>query len=147
MLFRSFASLGVSTSVADGALKDGRITGELRYPSCNKTAPGLEVCAEAVGSRDTTACTSDFEATEAGELTYTLDVPAGRYLVFARTPIVRGGQYRAYFSQAVRCGLEVGCDDHAPIEIGVRPGQTVSGVHPSDWLRGTEPPKPQPLVN
>lgn len=119
-----------------GGEATGRVTGELRFPSCTQTAPGLEVCAESESGD--TICTSDFVAVR-GALTYTLELTPGRYFVFARTPMI---DHRAYYSQAVLCGLGSSCDQHDPIEVLVEPGATAAGVHPADWLR----PEPKPAV-
>ncbi|MEQ8979379.1 MAG: hypothetical protein RL846_15700 [Deltaproteobacteria bacterium] len=146
LLTAGFLAFGISAEVADGA-QLGRITGELRFPSCNQTAPGLEVCAVPVDEDGDPTCTSDFAPNAAGQLTYTLEVRPGAYHVYATTPTIEDGRYRAFFSQAVRCGLEVACRDHTPVTIDVRAGKTVDGVHPSDWVAGFDEPEPAPLTN
>lgn len=145
-LLAGLSAFGLSSAVADGSAP-GHITGELRFPSCNQTAPGLEVCAELIDDDREPVCTSDFAVDARGQLTYALDVAPGTYRVFATTPIIANGEYRAYFTRAVQCGLDVTCRDHAPVAIDVDSGETVRGIHPSDWVAGTDEPAPAPLTN
>lgn len=146
VLAAGLSAFGLSTGVADGSGL-GRITGELRFPSCNQTAPGLEVCAEPVDHDGAAACTTDFAPNAAGQLTYALELAPGAYRVYATTPMIENGEYRAYFTRAVQCGLDVSCRDHAPVAVDVASGRTVRGVHPADWVAGTDEPAPAPLTN
>ena len=43
------------------------------------------------------------------------------------------GDYRAYYSQYVLCGMEYGCTDHAKVIVTVPSGQTVTDIKPYDW--------------
>jgi hypothetical protein len=112
-----------------GSDPTGRIRGHVHFPACMPPAD-LQVCAER--SDGFSRCTTKLMLTEVG-LAYTLEVPPGRYLVYARSESTLAG-YRAYFSKAVHCGLRVGCDDHAPVPVNVRANKTVSGVDPDDWF-------------
>ena len=43
--------------------------------------------------------------------------------------------YRAYYSKFVKCGMSVDCQDHTPIVVRVKSGETVSGIDPMDWYK------------
>jgi hypothetical protein len=72
-----------------------------------------------------------------------LDVPAGRYIVFAypvdTTYAVVGG-----YTQAVPCGLLASCEDHTPIEVIVEAGSITPDADVCDWYapEGTFPERP-----
>ena len=57
---------------------------------------------------------------------YKLEVPPGDYHVYAQLPDpARYGagypkDYRAYYSEFVKCGMPVDCQSHAPIVVKVR---------------------------
>jgi hypothetical protein len=119
----------------------GRIRGHAHFPACFPP-PDLQVCAE--GTDGSSTCTSKLVLTEVG-LAYTLEVPPGWYLVYSASESTLPG-YRAYYSEAVVCGLSVECDDHEPIPIEVRPNETVSGIDPDDWFAPKEPVPLDPAV-
>lgn len=114
----------------------GRIEGTTSYPS--EYIPAQLVCAEPVdGGSEICA---DAPAGDSVELTPTwgIDVPAGDYYVSSRLkdPSEMGsdfGEYRAYYTQYVLCGLEVTCSDHAKIVVTVPSGSTVVDINPYDW--------------
>lgn len=108
----------------------GIVQGELLYPACTGLPEDLQVCAE---NRDTgeRICTHQFFG-RAG-YRYRIEVPAGRYEVFAQTESARPG-YRAYYSEAVRCGLRVSCTAHDPITVVVESGRTNNAISPADWF-------------
>ncbi|MEN9217339.1 MAG: hypothetical protein Q6K90_08445, partial [Gloeomargarita sp. HHBFW_bins_162] len=60
---------------------------------------------------------------------YQLSLPPGRYQVYATY-----GNYRAYYSPAVACGLHIRCRDHQPIVVDVRAGQRLPDISPMDWF-------------
>ncbi|TAK14067.1 MAG: carboxypeptidase regulatory-like domain-containing protein [Anaerolineae bacterium] len=61
---------------------------------------------------------------------YTTDVPPGSYTAFAWLPdFSYGGSY----SQAVPCGLSVGCEDHSLIQFNVAAGASTTGIDVCDW--------------
>lgn len=80
--------------------------------------------------------------------TYSTQLAPGNYTAFAWLPdFSLGGSY----TQAVACGLQVGCTDHTLIEFSVMAGNTTSGVDVCDWYgdfdsvplpEGVEPPAP-----
>jgi hypothetical protein len=103
----------------------GTIEGELMFPAC--TLPDdLQVCAEDASS-GAKACTRTF-----GGQRYRLELPPGRYAVYAQTESARPG-YRAYYSAAVACGLTVSCTDHQPLSVDVKPGRASTQISPADW--------------
>ncbi|MFC1521346.1 hypothetical protein ACFL6Y_02945 [Elusimicrobiota bacterium] len=67
------------------------------------------------------------------DMAYKLEVPAGYYCVYAVTQEQEEKNYRAYYSEFVKCGFGMNCPDHTPIIIKVEAGKTVTGVIPSDW--------------
>jgi hypothetical protein len=104
------------------------ITGELSYPS-DYIPPDMVVCAEDIATGNPSCDSRTYE--EAGRRFYRLSVPAGRYRVYARTGDMP--DYRAYYSQAVPCGLHAGCPSHEPIVVTIGPGETRESVNPHDW--------------
>ena len=125
-----------STSQPSATLTEARgtemslITGSLAYPS--EFLPPLRVVAFDVNDLDNFYLT---EVQSGG--TYRLEVPPRTYYVLAylispeelgATPGLAGG-----YSEAVPCGLAVGCEDHSLIPVVVPPGETVEGIDPVDW--------------
>ena len=107
----------------------GTIKGKLGY--AGDEVPAMAVCAEMVTTNKTT-CVN----TKEGASSFSLSVQSGSYFVFAHLLKNRGGcttSYRAYYDEMVKCGLSVECKSHAPIEVRVLPGQTVSNIEPVDW--------------
>jgi hypothetical protein len=113
----------------------GSITGSLSYPS--EFIPPLRVFAFQVGSDE-----YFFVDTSENQTSYQIDnLPAGYYQIVAYT---QDGKLASGYTQAVPCGLTVGCTDHSLIDVPVNSGQAVTGVNPSDWYapEGTFPPAP-----
>jgi hypothetical protein len=104
------------------------ITGELSYPS-DYIPEDMRVCAEDVALRKRN-CDARF-TTRNGRRLYTLTMPPGSYLVYAETRDMP--DYKAYYSEAVVCGLSVDCLSHEPIMLELRAGENRSKVHPQDW--------------
>ena len=116
-----------------GSDPTGRIRGHVHFPACMPPTD-LEVCAERKDGF--TSCTTKLRLTEMG-MAYTLEVPPGRYLVYSKSESTRP-RFRAYFTNAVKCGLHLGCVDHVPAWIEVRPNKTLDGVDPDDWFVPTD---------
>lgn len=110
---------------AKAAPEVGKIAGSLSYPS-DYLPNDLEVCAEDTTSGEVT-CKGGFK-----DNSYALELPVGNYHVWARTDDYEAG-YRAYYNEAVRCGLDVTCADRSAIDVAVKAGETVTGVDPADW--------------
>jgi hypothetical protein len=113
----------------------GTIEGALLFPACD-TPQDLEVCAEDTKGKLT--CTSKLRVLD-HTLAYALEVPAGEYRVFARTESSLPG-VRAYYTEAVRCGMDVSCEDHTPLFVTVKAGAHLTKVHPADWEEPTATP-------
>ena len=107
----------------------GTITGELSYPS-SYLPKDLLVCAQESTSGEVT-CKGGFAGTS-----YAIDLEAGAYLVWSQTNDMQG--YRAFYTQAVPCGLTVECTDHTPFEVEVIGGQTRADIDPGDWYDGDQ---------
>jgi len=110
---------------AKPAPEAGKIAGSLSYPS-DYLPDDLEVCAEDTTSGEVT-CKGGFK-----DNSYAMELPVGIYHVWARTDDYEAG-YRAYYNEAVRCGLDVTCADRSAIDVAVKAGETVTGVDPADW--------------
>jgi len=116
----------------------GAISGQLSYPA--EMIPALRVVAYRVDDGS-----SYFVDTEAGQSTFTIaNLPPGTYHVVAyarATPTIAGG-----YTQAVLCGLKVGCTDQSLLEVIVSAYQETKDINPADWYapEGTFPPMPTP---
>ena len=119
-------SLPVDTTIADPP--PAVLAGTLSYPS--DYIPGdMRVCAQNVASNSLrcSARVSD----QGGRRVYELEVPAGTYHVYATTR--NFPNYRAFYSDAVRCGLTANCVSHAPIAVTMSAGERRQGIDPGDW--------------
>ena len=108
------------------------ITGELSYPS-DYIPEDMRVCAVETQSQKRN-CVARF-TTRNGRRLYTLTVAPGSYRVYAETQNMPG--YKAYYTEAVVCGLSVDCLSHEPITLELRPGENRGKVHPQDWYAGS----------
>ena len=107
----------------------GTITGSLNYPS-EGIPDDLEVCANNTITNET-VCTNDHVTSNEYQhgVGYELIVPAGSYSVYSKLP---DSNYRAYYSEAVLCGLTIECTDHTPLVVKIGANQTVT-ANPHDW--------------
>ncbi len=110
----------------------GIITGEIGYPS--EFIPPQRVVAF-----DTEDLNTYFVTEIQMGSTYTLEVPSGTYYVLSYliNPSQLGTppDFYAAFSQAVVCGLAVGCEDHSLLPVEIQPGETITDINPIDWYR------------
>lgn len=108
----------------------GTIEGSLSYPS-EGIPQSMIVCAENESLKDP-ICTSEKikDAKYTYGTGYKLQVPEGKYFVYAKLP---ENSYSAYYSEFVTCGLLASCKDHTPIEVIVRGNQVTTEVDPQDW--------------
>jgi hypothetical protein len=108
----------------------GAIEGFISYPS-EGIPPTLIVCAQALNTGET-YCTGEqiMLRDDAGALrpAYRLELPVGRYIVYATAHGLRG-----FYSESVLCGLHVSCPSNDPIVVRVISGQVVRGIDPADW--------------
>lgn len=110
--------------VAAAAVLEGRFM----YPAC-ATPADLVVCAEdrSTGVRHCGGPVSP------GSDQFRLEVPSGRYAVYAESPAQRPG-YRAFYNESVRCGLSVDCKDRSPVLVRAEAGTRVENINPADWF-------------
>ncbi len=121
------------------APETGVIEGSLGYPS-EFIPPDMVICAENLATKQLHSTNKHLKAKKYKyKEGYKLTVPPGDYHVFARLPdpAIYGAEYpkdyRAYYSEFVKCGMTEKCTSHAPIVVRVKAGETVSGVDPMDW--------------
>jgi len=110
----------------------GTIEGSMSFPG-EGIPDYIEVCAENQSSKEV-FCTSERiqNPKYTYHIGYTLDVPAGTYLVYSLDP---NANYKAYYSEFVTCGLSVDCSSHKTILVEVKAGVTTSEVDPQDWYK------------
>ncbi len=124
----------VSGPTSETPGEPGNITGALGYPS--EVIPRLRVYAWDQGSGQWR-----YVITNQNDSTYALQVPPGKYIVFAY--LNDGGEIAGGYTNAVLCGLTVDCTDHKLYIVTVGSGQQVSGVNVTDWY-GPPGSIPQP---
>jgi hypothetical protein len=121
--------------------RPGVIEGSLSYPS-DFIPPDMTVCAENLATHKRFCTNKHLKGKQyTYKLGYKLTLPPGDYHVYAYLPYsAKYGagfpqDYRAYYSQFVKCGMRADCHDHSPITVTVRSGQRLQGVDPMDWYR------------
>jgi hypothetical protein len=119
----------------------GVIEGSLSYPS-DFIPPDLTICAENLATKKIYSTNKHVKAKKYQyQVGYKLAVPPGDYHVYAYLPDpAKYGasfpqDYRAYYSEFVKCGQTVNCKSHAPIIVQLRSGEIVSGIDPQDWYK------------
>jgi hypothetical protein len=119
----------------------GVIEGSLSYPG-EFIPDDMTICAENLATKKIYCTNKHLKAKKYQyKLGYKLEVSPGNYHVFAQLPDpARYGadytkDYRAYYSEFVKCGMSVNCKDHTPIVVIVKSGATTSGVDPMDWYK------------
>lgn len=121
------------TTVTQTQTKNGFVEGSLSYPS-EGIPLELAVCAETLEGTEVN-CTGNH--VKDGKFTtgvgYNLELPPGKYYVFATVPIPN----RAYYTEFVTCGLKYECPSHKKIEVVVKSGETTSNIDPGDWYNQT----------
>lgn len=125
-----------------GARPVGSITGKICYPS--QFIPEMTLFFQEVNTQET----SQLEITE-NQTNYSFDLTPGRYIAFAY--LNSGASLGGSYSNAVLCGLGVGCSDHTLVEFDITPGETLVSIDICDWYSPESlPPDPrakmEPLV-
>ena len=120
----------------DATAMPGSIEGTTNYPS--DYIPVQIVCAEPVDGGSEYCTETPAGDDELLTPSWSIEVPAGEYYISARVkdPSEMGsdlGDYRAYYTQYVMCGLNVECTDHTKIPVTVTSGQATLGITPYDW--------------
>jgi hypothetical protein len=123
------------------APQPGVIEGSLSYPS-EFIPPDMTICAENLATKHIYSTNKHLKAKKYKyKVGYKLEVPPGDYHVYAYLPDpARYGagyskDYRAYYSEFVKCGMTENCPSHAPMVVKVKSGGTVSGIDPMDWYK------------
>jgi hypothetical protein len=119
----------------------GVIEGSLSYPS-EFIPDDMTICAENMATQEIFCTNKHLEGKKYRyKVGYKVEVPPGDYQVYAQLPDpARHGagyarDYRAYYSEFVKCGMTEKCPSHAPILVRVKSGQTVRGIDPMDWYK------------
>ena len=123
------------------APQPGVIEGSLSYPS-DFIPPDMTIGAENLATKKIYSTHKHLKAKKYQyKVGYKLAVPPGDYHVYAYLPdpakwgAAYSQDYRAYYSEFVKCGQTVDCKSHAPIAVQVKSGETVSGIDPQDWYK------------
>jgi len=126
---------------APAAPPPGVIEGSLSYPS-DFIPPDMTICAENLATKQIYSTHKHVKAKKYQyQVGYKLMVPPGDYHVYAYLPDpAKWGaafprDYRAYYSEFVKCGQTINCKSHAPIVVRVKSGETLSGIDPQDWYK------------
>jgi hypothetical protein len=121
--------------------QSGVIEGSLSYPS-DFIPPDMTIVAENLATKKIYSTHKHLKSKKYQyQVGYKLPVPPGDYQVYAYLPDpAKWGaafprDYRAYYSEFVKCGQTVDCKSHAPIVVTVKSGETVSGIDPQDWYK------------
>ncbi len=132
-LVYSYRGVGEPLSDDQGPVSEkGIIQGSMSYPS-EGIPDDVKVCAENVdtGERHCTQERIEDDKFKYG-VGYQLELPAGNYYVEAiRTDY--DGDYQAYYSEHVTCGLKQECDSHRPLIVKVEGGEKKENIDPIDW--------------
>ena len=106
----------------------GIIKGTVKLPPDVKSG-SLQVCAEPIAGPDI-HCT----AVPDGETNYAIQVPLGRWWVYAAVP---GDPKlrKAYFTQAMKCDGSTGCSDHSLIRADINAAGDQVIADPKDWAQ------------
>jgi hypothetical protein len=122
-------TLTVTTTVTPGfILTTGFVQGSLSYPS--DFIPPLRIV-----FWDVSSSAYQYLDTPVNQMGYLIELPVGTYYVVAYAmdqfgvPTGLAGGY----TQAVLCGLQVGCTDSTLIPVTVVAGGTVLDISPGDW--------------
>lgn len=114
----------------------GRIEGTTNYPS--EYIPVQIVCAEPVSGGQETCVEAPAGDNELLSPPWSIEVPAGDYYVSShlKDPSDMGsdlGDYRAYYTQYVICGMDITCKDHSKVAVSVTSDRTTADITPYDW--------------
>jgi hypothetical protein len=119
----------------------GVIEGSLSYPS-DFIPPDMTVCAEDLATHQKCCTNKHLKGKQYSyKVGYKLTLPPGNYQVYAYLPDPAkygagfSKDYRAYYSEFVKCGMSVDCKDHTPITVTVRSGERLTGIDPMDWYK------------
>ena len=119
----------------------GTIMGSLGYPS-DFIPPDMVICAQNLATQKKYCTNQHLKSKKFTHgVGYRLEVPVGKYVVYAYLPHPEKygagfpRDYRAYFSEFVKCGMRAECTSHQPVVITVKQGAVLSGIDPQDWYK------------
>jgi hypothetical protein len=125
----------IPTFTITPTVEPGSISGRLSYPS--DFIPPLRVVAFEVNSYNY----QFVDTMQNQNVFHILGLRPGVYHVVAYT---MDGNLAGGYTQAVPCGLSVGCTDHSLMEVAVEAGKDTPYINPGDWYapEGSFPPMP-----
>lgn len=124
------------TTLPSSAPSSATIEGSLSYPS-EGIPEEMKVCAQNRETQDEVCTSKHLEGSQFQYgVGYRLQVSPGMYEVYAYLP--NQPDSKAYYSEAVPCGLSVDCLSHQPIPVQVAAGETVTNIDPQDWYAPLE---------
>lgn len=119
----------------------GVIEGSLSYPS-EFIPPDMTICAENLTTQKRFCTNKHLKGRKyTYKVGYKLTLPPGDYHVYAFLPdpakygATYPKDYRAYYSEFVKCGMNVNCKSRAPIVVKVKSGDILKGIDPMDWYK------------
>lgn len=116
-------------------VQQGHISGSLSYPS-EEIPINMTTCAERVDKSESYCQSAKYlDPKYKYGKGFEMTIPAGDYYVYstlAENPRDPKAE-RAYYNQAVKCGLTVECKDKTPIVVKVKQGAMLEDIDPIDW--------------
>lgn len=106
----------------EGSIEYGFIEGRLSYP--DQDFMDMVVVAYNLDTGERHIIRSE------GRETYRIEVPSGKYHVYAYLSLIPG--YWAYYNEYVASGM-TSCGQGKPIVVEVNPGLVTNGIDPIDW--------------
>ena len=92
----------------------------------------MKICAENNKTREEYCTTEHIKDQKyIYEEGYKIEVPTGEYTVYASIP--GRGDYKAYYSEFVVCGMSVECPSHKPIIVSIKKESVIANIDPMDW--------------
>lgn len=116
---------------------NGRIEGTFIFPS-EGIPETIRTCAENIQNAQVT-CSGTLKETGFNN-TFSFEVPAGKYYVYAENNVEGKGDTKAYYTEFVTCGLLATCPSHKKIIVEVAVDETVSDIKPHDWYEPVPTP-------
>ncbi len=127
----------VEPTVAAENKSTGYIEGTFIFPS-EGIPETMRACAENTENAQIT-CSGTLKETGLKN-TFSFEVPAGKYRVYAESGLEGQQNYKAYYTEFVTCGLLASCPSHEKIIVTVGIDETVSDIMPHDWYDPSQNP-------
>jgi hypothetical protein len=116
---------------------NGTIKGTFIFPS-EGIPETIRACAENTENAQIT-CSGTLKETGLNN-TFSFEVPAGKYRVYAESGLEGQQNYKAYYTEFVTCGLLASCPSHEKIIVTVEVDETVPDIMPHDWYDPSQNP-------